>query len=66
MEKMPDTTEGAAELARESVPTWAESMGDAIAAKFIVAKLIEMEPESPLNVQRQYVLDRWPKVRPIF
>ena len=53
-------------LAAAADPEWPLSPGEMIAARFWVRKLIELQPDSPLNADRQYVLDNWPNVRPIF
>ena len=42
-----------------------ESVGDAIAARFLMQKLIEIEPyNDQLNEVRQRVIDHWPFIMP--
>lgn len=45
---------------------WPLPAGEMLFAQLLVEKMIEWEPDSALNVNRQYVLDNWPHVRPVF
>lgn len=45
---------------------WPLPPSQMIAARYLVEKLIQLEPGSSINVDRQFVLDNWPNVRPLF
>ena len=45
---------------------WPKSDAEMLVLKGLVKELLRLQPDSPLNRNRQYVLDNWPRVRPIF
>jgi hypothetical protein len=41
------------------------SKADMAAARRLIERLIEWEPNSPLNADRRNVLDNWPSIAPV-
>lgn len=44
---------------------WPLPYGQMVHTRRLIERLIEWEPNSPLNVHRQRVLDNWPNIRPV-
>ena len=54
------------ELDDSVAETWPLSQQEMVVAKFMLERLVEKQPESPLTADRKFVLENWPHVRPIY
>lgn len=44
---------------------WPLPQHEMIAVRVSLKRLIQLEPDSAFNAERQRVLDNWPRVRPV-